>query len=59
MRSVINSETGILLTTYEHLRLQHAELLDVRCGTRVAETIASFILTPLALGDCLLHTPCP
>lgn len=59
VRSVINSETGILLTTYEHLRLQHAELLDVRCGTRGAKPIPSFILTPLALGSCLLHLPCP
>jgi hypothetical protein len=30
INEVVNSETGILITTYEHLRRQHADLLDVR-----------------------------
>jgi hypothetical protein len=32
IQEVVNSETGILITTYEHLRRQHADLLDVRCS---------------------------
>ena len=34
MNEVVNSETGILITTYEHLRRQHADLLDVRYQSR-------------------------
>lgn len=31
IREVVSSDAGILITTYEHLRRQHADLLDVRC----------------------------
>jgi hypothetical protein len=34
IQEVVNSETGILITTYEHLRRQHADLLDVRYNHR-------------------------
>ena len=39
VQAVVQSETGILLTTYEHLRLQAADLLDVRCALLVTPLV--------------------
>lgn len=37
IRELVNSEAGILITTYEHLRRQHADLLNVRWGYAVLD----------------------
>ena len=48
INEVVNSETGILITTYEHLRRQHADLLDVRYQSRHVHS--SLLSTPMTVS---------
>lgn len=46
IRELVNSEAGVLITTYEHLRRQHADLLDVRSVLHlVYKLLIGFALT--------------